>query len=294
MEHRNIAHDIENLARAFYALTDQLASPYLPPLQRDRTFREENWIVVFPFNFSERSEIISTLALLNSLYVTFFLREDDVLDEYHVPPGEFRLYTLRHCEAQQFRGYAVQELIHRCGNAIMPYLARYEQMYYHALIWEKTLCANDISLEAIGNPEHCEQLGRKIMPLCLSFAAYSILTGTEERIGNCEELLVRYHAAHQLFDDMSDLLRDAAKPDKSYLLRALEHHGIEGASLTADNARKILIETGIAAQVITVSDRCLRVAREKAEVLNFTLMLQQIQRLERKVEAGRTLLPDNP
>jgi hypothetical protein len=89
---------------------------------------------------------------------------------------------------------------------------------------------------------------------------------------------------------MADLLSDIEKPDASYLLRALAHHGIEKTSLRADNAKQVLLESGVAAQAVLVADHCLRVAREKAELLNFVYMLEQIERLERKVASAHALL----
>jgi hypothetical protein len=193
------------LADAFHATMATRASSFLPPIERDNSFRVENWIMVFPFNFlSYGGKYSQTLALLNSLYVMFFLREDDILDEYHLPNEEFRLFTMRHCEAQQFRSYAIAELIELCGKEISPFILRYEQMYYNALIWEKTLRSEAVSFEAMASREHCEQLGRKVMPLCLSFAAFCLLTGNTGSIAECEELIINYHTAHQLFDDRND------------------------------------------------------------------------------------------
>jgi hypothetical protein len=267
---------------------------YSEPI-RDNTFRPENWLVNFPFNCwhnnsSQSLEMYRTLALVNALYFTFILREDTVIDDYHLPRDEFQPHILEYCQARVMREVAMKNLLDLCGSEVAAYILRYEQMYYNALIWEKTLRSEDVSLAAMASREHCEQLGRKVMPLCLTFAAFCLLTDSQEHLPHCEELIIQYHTAHQLFDDMSDVFSDLEKPDCSYLLRALEHQGIEKTSLTADNAKQILLDTGVAAQFVNVAERCLRVAREKAERLRFVYMLEQIERLERKVEAGRALL----
>lgn len=269
---------------------------YPEPL-RDSTFRPDNWLVNFPFNCwhndpAQPLETYQTLALVNALYFTFILREDTVIDNYHLPRDEFQPHILDYCRARVLREVAMKHLLDLCGSGVVAFILRYEQMYYNALIWEKTLRAEDVSLEAMASREHCEQLGRKVMPLCLSFAAFCLLTGKTQDIPVCEELIINYHTAHQLFDDMTDLLSDAQKPDASYLLRALAHHGVEKTSLTADNAKRILLESGVAAQALLVAERCLGVAREKAELLNFVYMLGQIERLEQKVNVGHALLSD--
>jgi hypothetical protein len=239
-----------------------------PEPVRDSTFRPDNWLVNFPFNCwhnnsSQSLETYRTLALANALYFTFILREDTVIDDYHLPREEFQPHILEYCQARVLREVAMKHLLDLCGSEVAAFILRYEQMYYNALIWEKTLRPEDVSLEAMASREHCEQLGRKVMPLCLTFAAFSLLTGNMDSIAECEELIIHYHTAHQLFDDMADLLSDAEKPDASYLLRALAHHGIEKTSLTADNAKRILVESGVAAQALHVAERCLGVAREK-------------------------------
>jgi len=267
---------------------------YSEPI-RDNTFRPDNWLINFPFNCwhndsSQPLETYQTLALVNALYFTFILREDTVIDDYHLPRDEFQPHILDYCQARVLREAAMKHLFDLCGSEVAAFILRYEQMYYNALIWEKTLRSEDVSFEAMASREHCEQLGRKVMPLCLSFAAFCLLTGNTGSIAECEELIINYHTAHQLFDDMADLLSDAEKPDASYLLRALAHHGIEKTSLRADNAKQVLLESGVAAQAVLVAERCLRVAREKAELLNFVYMLGQIECLERKIASAYALL----
>ena len=266
-----------------------------PEPVRDSTFRPDNWLVNFPFNCwhndsSKPLEMYRTLGLVNALYFTFILREDTVIDDYHLPREEFQPHILEYCQARVLREVAMKYLFDLCGSEVAAFILRYEQMYYNALIWEKTLRSEAVSFEAMASREHCEQLGRKVMPLCLSFAAFCLLTGNTGSIAECEELIINYHTAHQLFDDMADLLSDIEKPDASYLLRALAHHGIEKTSLRADNAKQVLLESGVAAQAVLVADHCLRVAREKAELLNFVYMLEQIERLERKVASAHALL----
>jgi hypothetical protein len=270
-----------------------------PEPKPDNTFRTENWLVNFPFNYwhnnsSQPLTTYQTLGLINALYFTFILCEDTVIDDYHLPREEFQLHVLEYCQARVLREIAINHLLNLCGSEVARFILRYEQMYYNALIWEKQLRPEDVSFEAMAGQEHCENLGRKIMPLCLTFAAFCLLTDSQENIPYCEELIVQYHIAHQLFDDISDLLSDLDKPDKSYILRALTHQGVDLSSLTEDNTKDILLKTGVAIQVLDIADKCLQAARQNAERLKFVYMLQQIQRLERKVEAGRTLLRDNP
>jgi len=287
-----IADEMLHLQEAYFNVFGECS---YPEPERDSTFRAENWLLNFPYNCwhydsSQPLATYRTLGLVNALYFTFILREDTVIDDYHLPREEFQPHILSYCRARVLREVGMKQLLDLCGSEVTAYILRYEQMYYNALVWEKTLRPEDVSLAAMASREHCEQLGRKVMPLCLTFAAFCLLTDSQEHLPHCEELIIQYHTAHQLFDDMSDVLKDVDKPDGSYLLRALAHQGVEPASLTADTIKQILVDTGVAAQAVSVAERCLQAAREQAERLKFVYMLEQIERLERKAEAAHTLL----
>jgi len=80
----NIEQEIKLLEINFYNQIRQYFSPHLEHI-KGKTFRSGNWIVTFPYNFIQEEDelhLIRELAVINAIYVYFFFREDNVLDEY--------------------------------------------------------------------------------------------------------------------------------------------------------------------------------------------------------------------
>ena len=257
--------------------------------RKDKTFREDNWIMNFPFNYhffggNSSIDVIRKLSLVNALYGTFFLREDNVLDEYHTPKSVYQDYILKMCEAHTLRNLAIGQLLHLCGDKIYEYIFEYEKMYYHAIIHEKSL--NNVSLENMLQNENLVFLGHKAILLIITFCAFCLLRDIIDKIPICENLILNYHIAHQLNDDLMDLKNDMEKPDQSYVIKAFKtSSNLDNISL--NDIKELLFEKNYDYKIIEQIGSYLNIAEPFAQKLNFQLFLKQINRLKRKVDNYR-------
>jgi len=282
----DINYELSILRTSFENAIRPLCAESLPYVA-DSSFRPENWLITFPYNFSssfkdESPELIRKIALINAIYLVFFLREDDVLDEYHLPREQYRDLLLEMCNAHSLRNLAVGQLLHLCGNDVYSYLFDYEQKYYNALIWEKS--QHLVTLECMLEKENLKWLGYKLQPLGLTYAGFCIKVGAANNIKLCEQLLLSYHIAKQLSDDINDLRGDLTRPDKSYLIRACEQ-SLQRTDMTISMIKDTLIARGFDKKILATIRHHLHKAKENALELDFRFFLGHIKKAEKHIEA---------
>lgn len=285
----DIVREIRILEASFRNATNAILSPNLWH-SADNTFRPDNWLITFPYNYSScfnngSLELIRKLAVINALYLVFFRREDDVLDEYHLRQYEYRGLLLKMCEAHNLRNLAVGQLLQLCGDDVYPYLFDYERKYYGALIWEKA--QHSVSLENMLEEENLKWLGYKLIPLALTYAGFCVKTGTVRNLDCCESLLVHYHIARQLADDLNDLPRDITKPDKSCIILACERS--LHTAVDASGVMETLIQEGFYKKILEVIADHLNKAKAYALRLNFQFFLRHIEKAEKAVASSNGL-----
>jgi len=253
--------------------------------KRDNTFRKDNWIMNFPFNYyfldgNNSIDLIRKLAVINALYGTFFFREDDVLDEYQAPKAIFKNYILKMCDAHTLRNLAIGQLLHLCGGKIYGYIFEYEKQYYHALIKEKS--HQNITLENMLEKKNLIFLGYKVVPLLITFCAFCILINKIDNLQICENMLINYHVAHQLNDDLIDLKSDIHTPDQSYIIRACKASS-KTNEITLTDIKGLLFQENYDYKIVAEINKYLALAELEAEKLNFQIFLKQIHRLKSRV-----------
>ncbi|MBU1299117.1 MAG: hypothetical protein KKB77_08220 [Bacteroidetes bacterium] len=291
----DINHELNILRTSFENAIRPLWSKSIPYIT-DNSFRPNNWLITFPYNFEssfkdESPELIRKLALINAVYLVFFLREDDVLDEYHLPHEQYRELLLKMCNAHSMRNLAVGQLLHLCGTDVYSYLFDYERKYYNALILEKN--QNSITVETMLDEENLCCLGWKLMPLALTYAGFCIKTAVLDNIKSCENLILHYHIAKQMSDDINDLDKDLYKPDKSYLIRACEQ-SLQCTDLTVTVIKDTLIARGFDKKILATIGQHLDKAKKCALELDFRFFLEHIDKAEQNIRATAQLWLNKP
>lgn len=249
------------------------------------SFREENWLITFPFNYSLFSnsfeiELIRKLAVINSLYLVFFFWEDDVFDEYHLQTKEYKNYLLKMCMGHQFKNLALGQLIHLCGNEVYKYFNNYEQIYYDTIYWEKTI--NTITLENMLTEENLSFLGKKLLPLGITFSGFCLMNNTPEKIETCEKLLINYHIAKQLSDDIIDLRDDLLKPDYSYVIKSCMNSSGKNHLSYAD-IKKVINDRDYKSAIYDSIQNHLTTAQYLCNELDFHIFNKHIELAKRKI-----------
>ncbi len=276
----DLIEEINILRRNFLKCLNDLNTPKIPSTIIDATFQTDNWVINFPLNFynavdSEELNLVRKLGLINSLYCFYLLREDDVFDEYHLPKEVFRKFIVATCNSHPLRNLAIGQLLHLCGTEIYPYLFRYEKKYYEALSFEKS---GEYSLENTFDESALNILGDKLIPLCLTFAAFCQLKNCVDKIPLCEELIISYHVAKQLYDDLSDLKSDILKPDLSYLIKVC-YGGKPEKNNSLNSVLEIMYNGDIDYKAIEIIDSYTIQAEIMARELNFIFFLREIENL---------------
>lgn len=279
----NIEKEIKLLEKNFY---NQIKPYYYPSLKhiKDKTFRPGNWIITFPFNFIQTKSkneliLIRKLSIINAIYVYFFFREDNVLDEYHLPSNEYKTFLMQMCEAHSLRNLAIKQLINLCGEEIFNFIFEYEKKYYDSLIFEKLV--HNISIDDMLKKENLIYLGNKVMPLAITYPAYCLKNNNISKIKQGEELIINYHIAHQLFDDIADLEEDINKPDLSYTIKIIKEYS-KKHDIGVNEINNILYETGLKIKIIKTALDYLKAAKEYANKLRFSYFTLKIKDLEKK------------
>ncbi len=248
----------------------------------DRSFEHHNWIITLPYNYyylcSEIDiQFIRKLAVINALYGCYFMIEDDMLDEYHLPPRIYRKILSNYCKARSMRNLAIGQMISLCGEGIFEYIFEYEHRYYDSLLLEK--CGKPLAGLHSCFLENIDALGEKAIPAVIPFAVFCIKNNCEHKLDQCEQLIKRYHIAHQIYDDLRDFDKDILRPDKSWLIFHLE----QKMKMKITDARQIRshLRTSNYAHVLIERIQCeLIEAKSLAKSLNFYYLLDCIEYLD--------------
>jgi hypothetical protein len=99
-----------------------------------------------------------------------------------------------------------------------------------------------------------------------------------DKIPLCEELIINYHIAKQLYDDLSDLKGDILKPDLSYLIKVC-YGGNPEKNNSLNSVLEIMYNGDIDYKAIEIIDSYTIQAELIARKLNFILFLREIENL---------------
>lgn len=127
----NIDKELEILENNFTNHVNQFLGKEL--YVKDSTFQKNNWLITFPFNFifldkNVSIEIVRKIAIINAFYGVYFLKEDDVLDDYNQQPNEYKNCLIKMCGAHNYSNLAKGQLITLCGIDIYDYIFKYEKL----------------------------------------------------------------------------------------------------------------------------------------------------------------------
>jgi len=281
--------DINKQIQSLTKNVNGFLSPYLV-IEKNKlnpfSYKKENYVITFPFNFTaglkkEGEELIQKLAMVNAVYVKYFFREDNVLDEYHVPTNQYRDFLALMCEGHIFRNLAVEQFVKMVGEEIIRYINKYEKLYYEALINEKL--KTDVSFENVYDEFYKKTLCYKVMPLCVVFAAFCIITDQHYKIIDCEEMVVNFQIASQIIDDLKDLKKDILCPDKSVLIKAYMNK-FPDIEKDPSVIKQYLLEKEYYQMLIDKVKEHLSNAKIISEKLKFNLFVEDISNYQRIVE----------
>lgn len=250
-----------------------------------KSFRTDNWLLTFPFNFTcafeEESELIRKIAVINCLYLGTFLKEDFLLDDYNVEHDVFGEGVRSYCYSRLLNILAMRQYVYHCGEIILKYLFSYEEIYYSSLFKEKNIA--NINLNEAFVPKNILFLGQKLLPLVTSFAGYCIIKDKESFIPKCEEMIINYHIAKQLYDDLTDLKNDFYKPDQSYLIKLIA--GVNrNCIVNLGEAYEVIMSKKLDILIMENMRKYLKTALLKSEELKFEIFMQEILLLTNLVE----------
>ena len=245
----------------------------------DGSIDVSNWVVTFPYNYFYICEgpdisLVRKLALINLLYGYYIFAEDDVLDEKLSSPDEYRLLVTRFCAMRPMRNLAIGFLLEICGPQIYQYIYDYEFAYYRAILKERK-AAMHIKPD-LGSGSALTTLGMKSIPLCIPFAALCLVTGTHKYIPDCESLVLHYHIAHQLFDDITDLGRDVQKPDQSWLINYIAGQ-LSRSRVEMEDIRAYLRDSDLFQDIKTLIHSYLDRSEYLAEKLAFYHFIEHVR-----------------
>ena len=245
----------------------------------DMSFMPSNWIITFPYNYYYLTEdvdleLIRKLALINMLYGYYIFAEDDVLDEKQSFADKYHTIILNFCAAHPLRNLAIGFMLELCGPRIYHFIYDYERAYYMALIKEK-LPSNpeNFNLKSFSG---MSVLGLKGIPICIPFAAFCLIKNLDRYIPRCEDLVMNYHIAHQLYDDFIDLKKDVFKPDQSWLIKYISGQ-LGKVRADQEDISQFLASTNISCQVGSLINNHLSRAIQMAGNLKFFHFQAQIR-----------------
>lgn len=246
------------------------------------TFRKDNWLLTFPFNFYNNGslELIRKLALINSFYLSYFSAEDDVVDDYNKSMFEFREIIKKFLKMRSLNNLAIGQFLNLFGQEFYEYIFDYEDKYYRALRFEKNSLDN-ISLDNMLEECNLKYLGYKLMPLCVCYAGYCLNQDRKGNIALCEELIINYHIAKQLYDDFVDLDEDFQKPDLSYLIKACKLN-LKKNEFSVESIKQILSQNSFYKNYFSTINKYLDKAEIIAKKLNFIIFVKEIQWLKNR------------
>lgn len=285
MKNINLAKELDLLKENFI-LQVQVNKLNVELGKIDQSFKSQNWIITLPFNYyyaipDADIQIIRKLAVINALYGYYFMIEDDMLDEYHLPTHTYKKLITKYCAAQTLRNLAIGQLIDLCGPDIYGYIYEYENRYYQALFSEKRRSVDKIYGKIVP-----DILGEKAIPAIIPFAAFCLINNCEYKLDLCEELIGKYHTAHQIYDDLMDIHRDIKKPDKSWLIKYIESEKNEPLT-GADQVWRFFKESEFDLDLIEQIQFYLIEARCLNQQLKFVFLAENIRYLQSLVNKYR-------
>jgi transposase len=281
MKTLNLLEEIALLKNNFIAQIKE----YDLPLQikpADTSFSYWNWIITLPYNYyylvpNTNKSIIRKLAVINALYGYYFMTEDDVFDEYHLPAEKYKIILTKYCATKGIRNLAIAQMISISGSDIYDYVYKYESTYYQSLFLEKKGYPRSGSSQSIENS--IELLGEKAAPAVIPFATFCILQQCEHYIEPVEILIKRYHIAHQIFDDWQDIERDVKRPEKSWLVNHIQEE--MGSEINDPRKiRKFIRGTNFNLQILELIRSNLAEAKRLVKDLKFVHFEENISHLE--------------
>lgn len=248
----------------------------------DQSFSHLNWIITLPFNYyylfsGVDISLIRKLAIINALYGYYFMIEDDLLDEYHQPPKKYKLILTKYCAAQTVRNLAIGQMISLCGSDIYGHIYDYEYRYYQSLFLEKRgkpIPGSDFSLAA-----NLDFLGEKAIPAVTPFAVFCIIFNCENKLYAYEQLIKKYHIAHQIYDDLMDIKQDIKRPDKSWLIRLIQEK-IKRKITNPEHIIQFFRETNYDLELIDLIQSNLTEAKYLSLQLRFRHLTENISHLK--------------
>ena len=248
----------------------------------DQGFSHLNWIITLPFNYyylfsGVDISLIRKLAIINALYGYYFMIEDDLLDEYHQPPKKYKLILTKYCAAQTVRNLAIGQMISLCGSDIYGHIYDYEYRYYQSLFLEKRgkpIPGSDFSLAA-----NLDFLGEKAIPAVTPFAVFCIIFNCENKLYAYEQLIKKYHIAHQIYDDLMDIKQDIKRPDKSWLIRLIQEK-IKRKITNPEHIIQFFRETNYDLELIDLIQSNLTEAKYLSLQLRFRHLTENISHLK--------------
>jgi hypothetical protein len=248
----------------------------------DLSFSYWNWIITLPFNYyylvpRPNLSLIRKLAVINALYGYYFMTEDDVLDEYHLPVEKYKIFLTKYCAVKALRNLAIAQMISLSGPDTYDYIYKYESRYYQSLFFEKKVYPRSVTSMSFTNS--IEILGEKAIPAVIPFAVLCILKKCEHYIEPLEILIKKYHIAHQILDDWQDIEPDLQRPEKSWLVNHMR--GKMGSEINKpEQIRNFINDTKYDLEIFELIQSNLTAAKNLAKDLKFVHFLENIKHLE--------------
>ena len=272
-------------------ITTNSLDKYFDYAKSEKTFSQNNWIITFPYNFyytTEKTSLIeiSKLAVTNALLGIYYFKEDNIVDEYHAQPEQFKKYVMEFLNARILKNLSIGQFltIHKLQNRVKfyTYLYQTEKTYYEALIWEKE--KKGINLNNYLEYHNLKYLGNKALPICIPFYSFCLEHSIIDKIEACEKLIINYHIAHQLLDDLTDINKDIYKPDLSYFLNVLKIY-LKDKDLTLSLVQKTIEINDLDFIILKEIKYYLNIAKTAAKTLNFKIFQNDLNRISAGVES---------
>ena len=248
-------------------------------------FTNDHWLLTFPFNFINQFEadrdLIRKIAVINCLYIGTFLKDDFLSDDMYLGNGKGRTDVRTYCYVKLLNILAIRQYVYQFGEIILKYLFMYEEIYYSSLLKEKNFNAACINEAYI--PESLNLIGQKLLPLVTSFAGYCILKDRESLIPKCEELIVDYQIAKQLFKDINAMKNLSYSRIRSRPIKPVP--GINNIrNIPVEEISELVADNNLDLLIINTMKKYLKDAVKLADELNFDLIKHEILMMKESVE----------
>lgn len=253
----DLCREIRGVGRHFESALGDAGARRCSAASVDRGMTPRNLSLALPyyliegFPFDGDVECARTMSRGNAFGAAHFLAQDRVLDGDDVAsPRGCGFSDL--CLVRFIREYSA---LFESGSVFWTHMERYLKEYSGSLAWERDVLWADGGGEAVeggGLERALEMLGRKMSPLKCCIAAVSLLSESPELLAQGERLLVAYHSAYQLADDLRDLSEDAVRGRWSLPLRLIERCGRSERPLGELDQRELVrsaVATGAYASV---------------------------------------------